>query len=100
MPGSPCATRARLQHVALNVAKFVNMRSDGVLRADVMGSDVIGIDGMGILLALRLFGVPCRERVTGIDLCWEFSALRRRRLPAVPSRRYARRFEPEAADVD
>jgi N-acetylglucosaminyldiphosphoundecaprenol N-acetyl-beta-D-mannosaminyltransferase len=63
--------RKRVQHVALNVAKFVNMRSDGVLHADVMGSDVIGIDGMGILLALRLFGVPVAERVTGIDLCWE-----------------------------
>src|SRR5512135_3086187 len=61
----------RVQHVALNVAKFVHMRSDGVLRADVMGSDIIGIDGMGILLALRLFGVPATERVAGIDLCRE-----------------------------
>jgi N-acetylglucosaminyldiphosphoundecaprenol N-acetyl-beta-D-mannosaminyltransferase len=63
--------RKRVQHVALNVAKFVNMRTDSVLRADVMGSDVIGIDGMGILLALRLFGAPVTNRVTGIDLCWE-----------------------------
>src|SRR5664279_5096010 len=53
--------RRRMHHVALNVAKFVNMRSDGVLRAD----------GMGILWALRLFGVPATERVTGIDLFWE-----------------------------
>jgi len=64
-------TRGRLQHVALNVAKFVNMRSDRILRSDVMGSDVIGIDGMGIVLALRLFGVPVKERVAGIDLFWE-----------------------------
>ena len=63
--------RRRMHHVALNVAKFVNMRSDGVLRADVMGSDLIGVDGMGILWALRLFGVPATERVTGIDLFWE-----------------------------
>src|SRR3569832_2813867 len=63
--------RKRVQHVALNVAKFVNMRTDSVLRADVMGSDVIGIDGMGIVLALRLSGIPVKERVTGIDLCWE-----------------------------
>ena len=63
--------RQRLQHVALNVAKFVNMRSDGILRADVIGSDVIGIDGMGIVLALRLLGVPVKERVAGIDLFWE-----------------------------
>jgi N-acetylglucosaminyldiphosphoundecaprenol N-acetyl-beta-D-mannosaminyltransferase len=60
--------RKRVHHVALNVAKFVNMRSDGVLRADVMASDLIGVDGMGILWALRLFGVPATERVTGIDL--------------------------------
>lgn len=63
--------RERVQHVALNTAKFVNMRTDSVLRADVMSSDIIGIDGMGILLALRLFGVPRTERVAGIDLCWE-----------------------------
>src|SRR5437764_15384866 len=63
--------RGRVQHVALNVAKFVNMRSDQMLYSDVMGSDVIGIDGMGIVLALRLFGVPVRERVAGIDLFWE-----------------------------
>jgi N-acetylglucosaminyldiphosphoundecaprenol N-acetyl-beta-D-mannosaminyltransferase len=60
--------RTRLQHVALNVAKFVNMRSDPVLRSDVMGSDIIGIDGMGIVLALRLFRVPVKERVAGVDL--------------------------------
>src|SRR5258708_20174689 len=63
--------RRRVQYVALNVAKFVNMRSDRILRSDVMGSDVIGIDGMGIVIALRLFGVPVKERVAGIDLFWE-----------------------------
>ena len=61
-------SRNRLQHVALNVAKFVNMRSDPVLRSDVMGSDIIGIDGMGIVLAVRWFGIPVKERVSGIDL--------------------------------
>ena len=60
--------RTRLQHVALNVAKLVNMRSDPVLCSDVMGSDIVGIDGMGIVLALRAFGVPVKERVAGIDL--------------------------------
>jgi N-acetylglucosaminyldiphosphoundecaprenol N-acetyl-beta-D-mannosaminyltransferase len=60
--------RAGLQHVALNVAKFVNMRSDPILCSDVMGSDIIGIDGMGIVLALRCLGVPVKERVAGIDL--------------------------------
>ena len=63
--------RRRLQHVALNVAKLVNMRSDPVLRSDVVGSDLIGIDGMGIVLALHCFGVPVKERVAGIDLFQE-----------------------------
>ena len=58
----------RLQHVALNVAKFVNMRKDPVLRDDVAGSDLVGIDGMGIVLAARMFGLPVQERVAGIDL--------------------------------
>ena len=65
----------RLQHVALNVAKFVNLRSDPVLRSDVMGSDIVGIDGMGIVLALRWFGVPVKERVAGIDLFQEILAV-------------------------
>lgn len=67
--------RARLQHVALNVAKFVNLRSDPILRSDVMGSEIIGIDGMGIVLALRLCGVPVKERVAGIDLFQEVLAV-------------------------
>ena len=56
------------QHVALNVAKLVNMRTDPVLAADVSGSDIIGIDGMGIIVALRLLGIKSKERVAGIDL--------------------------------
>jgi N-acetylglucosaminyldiphosphoundecaprenol N-acetyl-beta-D-mannosaminyltransferase len=63
--------RMRLQHVAMNVAKFVNMRSNPVLCSDVMGSDIVGIDGMGIVLAARWFGVPVKERVAGIDLFQE-----------------------------
>ena len=68
-------TGKRLQHVALNVAKLVNMRTDPLLAADVMGSDLIGIDGMGIVLAARLFGIPVKERVPGIDLFHEMLAL-------------------------
>lgn len=60
--------QTRLQHVALNVAKLVNMRSDPVLRSDVMSSDLVGIDGMGIVIAARWFGIPVKERVAGIDL--------------------------------
>jgi len=58
----------RLQHVALNVAKLVNMQTDPLLAADVVGSDLVGIDGMGIILAARCLGIPVKERVAGIDL--------------------------------
>jgi N-acetylglucosaminyldiphosphoundecaprenol N-acetyl-beta-D-mannosaminyltransferase len=57
-----------ITHVALNAAKFVKMRSDPELRRDVVSADVVGIDGMGILIALRLFGSRAPERVPGVDL--------------------------------
>jgi N-acetylglucosaminyldiphosphoundecaprenol N-acetyl-beta-D-mannosaminyltransferase len=68
-------TGKRLQHVALNVAKLVNLRTDPLLAADVMGSDLVGIDGMGIVLAARCLGIPVKERVPGIDLFLETLAL-------------------------
>lgn len=67
--------RQRLQHVALNVAKFVNMRRDRVLAADVADSDVISIDGMGIVLGARMLGLPVRARVAGVDLLTELLAV-------------------------
>ena len=63
--------RTTTLHVALNVAKLVNMRTDPVLAEDVKNSDLIGIDGMGILLAARLLGLPAKERVAGVDLLQE-----------------------------
>lgn len=68
-------SRRRLQHVALNVAKFVNMRSDPVLAADVANSDVVGIDGMGILWGARALGLPATSRVAGVDLLAELLAV-------------------------
>lgn len=67
--------RDRLQHVALNVAKLVNTRRDPVLSADVASSDLVGIDGMGIVWAARLLGLPVQERVSGIDLLNELLAV-------------------------
>ena len=61
-------TGQRLQHVALNVAKLVNIRFDPVLAADVANSDMVSIDGMGIVWGARLLGLPVKERVTGVDL--------------------------------
>jgi N-acetylglucosaminyldiphosphoundecaprenol N-acetyl-beta-D-mannosaminyltransferase len=60
--------RTGVRHVALNVAKLVNMRFDPVLACDVMTSDLVSIDGMGIVFAARALGVAVAERVTGIDL--------------------------------
>lgn len=60
--------RKPLHHVALNAAKLVNMRTDRELAEDVKRSDIVGIDGMAIVLALRFFGLRSVERVTGIDL--------------------------------
>jgi N-acetylglucosaminyldiphosphoundecaprenol N-acetyl-beta-D-mannosaminyltransferase len=68
-------SRKRLQHVALNVAKLVNMRRDPVLAADIISSDLVGIDGMGIVWAARCLGLPTKERVAGIDLLTELLAL-------------------------
>ncbi len=67
--------RRRLQHVALNVAKLVNMRRNEVLAADVAGSDLITMDGMGIVWGAKLLGLPAKERVTGIDLFAELLAV-------------------------
>ncbi len=61
-------SREQCVHVALNVAKFVKMRDDAELRADVTSGDIIGIDGMGIAWALKLFGADHVTRVTGVDL--------------------------------
>jgi N-acetylglucosaminyldiphosphoundecaprenol N-acetyl-beta-D-mannosaminyltransferase len=61
-------TRQRCQHVALNVAKLVNARTNAELDRDVRESDIVGIDGMGIVYALRLLGHPVPQRVAGVDL--------------------------------
>ena len=61
-------TRTPLLHVALNVAKFVHMQDNKELRDDVTSADIIGVDGMGIVYAARLFGVAVPERVPGVDL--------------------------------
>ncbi len=56
------------QHVVVNVAKLVNMRSDVALRESVESCDIINIDGMGVVWGARLLGHHVPERVAGIDL--------------------------------
>jgi N-acetylglucosaminyldiphosphoundecaprenol N-acetyl-beta-D-mannosaminyltransferase len=60
--------RVLTHQVSLNVAKLVKMRSDSMLRDDVLASHIISADGMGIVLAGRLLGQRLRGRVAGIDL--------------------------------
>jgi N-acetylglucosaminyldiphosphoundecaprenol N-acetyl-beta-D-mannosaminyltransferase len=67
--------REQCRHVALNVAKLVKMRRQPELWRDVVESDIVGIDGMGILWGSRLLGLKARERVAGIDLFKEILSL-------------------------
>lgn len=60
--------RRQITHSALNVAKLVKMRSNPLLRQDVTSSDIIGVDGMGIVWGARALGMSVPERVAGIDL--------------------------------
>ena len=62
------------QHVVVNVAKIVNMRSDAALRESVLGCDIINIDGMGVVWGARFLGIPIPERVAGIDLFFRLLA--------------------------
>src|SRR5579885_2364304 len=69
------AERRPLRHVCLNVAKLVAMRGNPELDADVRSSDVISLDGMGVVWAARLFGIAVPERVTGVDIMTEMLRL-------------------------
>ncbi len=61
-------SRRRLQHVCINVAKFVAMRANAELDRDVRSSDLVSVDGMGIVWAARLLGIAIPERVSGVDI--------------------------------
>jgi len=56
------------QHVAINVAKVVNMRKDSRLSESVRACEIINIDGMGVVWGARLLGHGVPERVAGVDL--------------------------------
>jgi len=69
------ATRRPLHHVVVNVAKLVNMRKNAELRDDVVGADMVNVDGKGVLWGARLCGVDLPERVTGVDVMINLLAL-------------------------
>jgi N-acetylglucosaminyldiphosphoundecaprenol N-acetyl-beta-D-mannosaminyltransferase len=59
------------QHVVVNVAKIVNMQKDAFLASSVRESDIINIDGMGVVLGARFLGHNVPARVAGVDLFHE-----------------------------
>lgn len=65
---SAIAQHRGLQHCVVNVAKIVTMQKNEELKRDVEQSDIVNVDGMGIVWGARLLGIDVPERVTGIDL--------------------------------
>ncbi len=65
------ADRSKLHIGVVNAAKVVNMRLNPTLREDVLRSDMILADGMGVVWATRLLSSnPLPARVTGIDIMY------------------------------
>lgn len=58
----------QIHHTVINANKVVLLQKDLELRESVNASDIINIDGIGVLWAAKLLGKPVKERVTGIDL--------------------------------
>ena len=61
-------TGMRVQQVDINVYKMTELRSDPDLLKAVHASDLVSVDGMGVLLGCKLLNVPVRGRVAGVDL--------------------------------
>jgi len=63
------------RHATINAAKFAKMWKDKELFSIVTTSDLVSADGQAIVWAARFFGLPLRERVSGIDLMEALVAL-------------------------
>lgn len=61
-------TRNPHQHVVVNVNKLVELRRNPVFKEIIVNCDIINADGMPLVWASRILGIPLKERVTGIDL--------------------------------
>jgi N-acetylglucosaminyldiphosphoundecaprenol N-acetyl-beta-D-mannosaminyltransferase len=68
-------SRGFVQHMAINVAKLVAMKSDPQLREGVAQCELVTADGQPIVWASRLLRDPLPERVAGIDLMERLLAL-------------------------
>lgn len=63
------------QHVVVNVAKLVHMRTDQQLFESVNSCDIINIDGMGVVWGARFLGHDVPERIAGVDLFHELLSM-------------------------
>jgi N-acetylglucosaminyldiphosphoundecaprenol N-acetyl-beta-D-mannosaminyltransferase len=59
--------RERLVHASVNVAKLMDIQNDSDFRDQVIRSELITADGMGVIWGARLFGIRFPERIAGID---------------------------------
>ncbi|MCF6199019.1 MAG: WecB/TagA/CpsF family glycosyltransferase [Hyphomicrobiaceae bacterium] len=68
-------TGRRVQQVDINVYKMIELRGDRKLARAVEASDLVSVDGMGVLVGCKLLKVPVRGRVAGVDLMEAIFAL-------------------------
>ncbi|MCC7293822.1 MAG: WecB/TagA/CpsF family glycosyltransferase [Phycisphaerales bacterium] len=71
--------RGHMHIGVVNAAKVVNMRRDAALREAVLKSDLILADGIAVVWAGKLLGMPVPQRVAGIDLMMRLLELADRR---------------------
>lgn len=66
-------------HLGVNAANLIGARDDAAYTADLNAADLVTADGLSMVWAGRLLGVPIPERVTGIDLMQELLKVAPRR---------------------
>lgn len=59
--------RTRFLVVTVNPEMILALRSDAALRSAVMEADICLPDGMGVVWAAKMFRVPIKKRISGID---------------------------------
>jgi N-acetylglucosaminyldiphosphoundecaprenol N-acetyl-beta-D-mannosaminyltransferase len=64
-------SRKPAQHVVVNAGKYVLMAHDARLHGIVERCALVNADGMSVVWAGRILGLPVPERVAGIDLMGE-----------------------------
>lgn len=68
------ASRTYAQHMAINAAKLVSMKSDVELTEIVNDCALVNADGQAVVWAAKFLGTPLPERVAGVDLMHELIA--------------------------